>query len=162
MSSSLIISVAIPVLGGFLSALPTREAVRGWYSTINKPSFNPPNWLFAPAWTTLYILMGYASYRVKSSNDETTAALTLYWIQLGFNFMWSPLFFYFKRIDLAMVNISIHWILILATMITFWKVDTIAGVIFLPYLAWVSFASLLNWSIWKLNSADSQYQPLDR
>jgi benzodiazapine receptor len=136
---------------GALSSVFTEPGVSGWYTTIARPSFNPPNWIFAPVWTALYALMAVAAWRVWRVSGLRTTAMALYAIQLALNFVWSFLFFSLHRIDLALGEIVLLLAFILATAIAFFRRDTIAGLMFLPYLAWVGFAAVLTYSIWLLN-----------
>jgi tryptophan-rich sensory protein len=133
-----------------LSGLVTRTSVKNWYSKLKKPELVPPNAAFPIAWTTLYCTMGYASYRVWRAQGSSFA-LKLYGAQLALNLLWSPLFFYFKRVRLAMYDISALWVLVGATGWEFYKQDKTAGWLMVPYLAWVSFAGYLNWGVWTLN-----------
>ena len=134
------------VSGNSLSA-----GVREWFPTLVKPSFNPPSWVFAPVWTVLYIMMGIAAWLVWRQGGDITLALWMFFIQLALNFLWSFLFFNLHRLDIALVDITALWIGIAATLYLFWNVDMRAGLLLVPYLAWVSFASLLNASFWRLN-----------
>lgn len=140
---------------GFLSSIPTRSSILNWYPTINKPFFNPPNWIFGPVWTLLYILMGIALGIIWSkhtkNNSETRTALWFFVFQLGLNALWSLLFFGLKNPLLAFIEIILLWLVIYETIKTFNKVDTVAGKLLYPYLAWVSFATILNGSILYLN-----------
>ena len=149
-----VICIAIPICVGFVGSLLTMESVKTWYTTINKPSFNPPNGIFGPVWTSLFILMGIASYLVwkqrKTSSRYYTAAM-LYLIQLVFNLGWSFLFFYQQQIGLALVEIIILLALIISTAVYFYKINKVAGWLFVPYILWVSFASYLTYSIYILN-----------
>jgi benzodiazapine receptor len=149
-----IISIAIPLTVGGVSGFFTTEGVTTWFTTINKPSFNPPNWLFAPVWTALYIMMGIAFFLIWKSNAAATLkniALRIYFIQLAFNFLWSFLFFYMHQPGWALVDILLLWVSIILTMFAFKKVSVTAPWLLLPYICWVSFATLLNYSIWRLN-----------
>lgn len=149
-----IIAIAIPLAVGAIAGFFTTSSVQGWFTTINKPSFNPPNWLFAPVWTALYIMMGIAFFLIWKSNAEASLkskAITLYFIQLAFNFLWSFIFFYQHQPGWAMVDISILWITLLFTIFSFGKISSTAAWLLVPYICWVSFASLLNFSIWRLN-----------
>ena len=143
--------MAICLAVGGTAGYFTVGGVREWFPTLVKPSFNPPNWIFAPVWTALYIMMGVAAWLVWRQGGDIALALWLFFIQLAFNFLWSFLFFNLHRPDLALVDIGLLWISIAATLYTFWQVDIRAGLLLVPYLAWVSFASLLNASIWRLN-----------
>lgn len=147
----LCISLALPLLAGGLGALFTNEAVQTWYPLLNKPFFSPPSWLFGPVWTLLYILMGIACYRIWTSTKNHQAAMTLYWVQLFFNAIWSPLFFGLRSPLLGLVDILIMLSLITWTLISFLRIDQKAGLLLTPYLAWVSFATTLNAAIWWLN-----------
>ncbi len=129
----------------------TVAGVREWFPTLVKPSFNPPNWLFAPVWSVLYIMMGIAAWLVWRQSGEINLALWMFFIQLTLNFLWSFLFFNLHRLDVALIDISLLWLSIAATLYLFWKIDARAGLLIVPYLAWVSFASLLNASFWRLN-----------
>src|SRR3989338_5824033 len=152
--TKLIVALAVPQLVGFLGSLVTTPSITTWYATINQPSFTPPNFVFAPVWTLLFLLMGYASYlilMVKAKAKKVKAALAFYAFQLVANFFWSYLFFGLKRPDLALVEIIILWLLILVTLVKFYRLSQTAGLLLLPYLAWVSFAAYLNLSIVQLN-----------
>ena len=150
----LIISLLIPLVTGFVSGFFTSGGVKGWYATANKPSFNPPAWIFAPVWTLLYILMGIALYLVWKSNPPKQlkkTAIVLFAVQLALNFCWSFIFFYFQQTGWAFVEIIAMWLMIQLTIIYFGKISRTAAWLLIPYLAWVSFAALLNYSIWQLN-----------
>ena len=140
---------------GYFSGLITRSSILTWYPTLVKPSFNPPNWIFAPVWSMLYIMMRLAAGlvwdRIDFEKEKTTQALTLFAIQLGLNALWSYLFFGLMNPMLAGIEIVILWLMIYETYTSFAKISKIAGYLFLPYLAWVSFATMLNASIWWLN-----------
>ena len=150
----LIIAIAIPLLVGAVSGYFTATSVNGWFTTINKPSFNPPNGVFAPVWTTLYVFMGVASFLVwRSSTDSAVKrmAMTLYGLQLLLNFLWSFIFFGAHELGWALFDITLLWAMILLTIIWFRKISTSAAWLLVPYLCWVSFAAILNFAIWKLN-----------
>ena len=140
---------------GYFSSIVTRENIPTWYADLNKPSFNPPNWVFAPVWTALYILMGYAAGRVwnKLEVDEINVkkAFLFFLIQLALNALWSFLFFGLQNPFLASIEIILLWLMIYETYKQFKKIDNIAAYLLLPYLAWVSFATILTFSIWYLN-----------
>lgn len=135
---------------GTLSAV---SAIPTWYVALNKPSFNPPNWIFGPVWTVLYTLMAIAAWLVwrTAPSPRRTAALVLFAIQLLLNFHWTPIFFYFHGIAFALVIILLLWLAILVTAIFFWPLSRPAAWMMLPYLAWVSFATALNYEIFRLN-----------
>ncbi|MBN2587169.1 MAG: tryptophan-rich sensory protein [Candidatus Fermentibacteraceae bacterium] len=144
----LAIWVLASLSAGFIgSRFPPGE----WYETLEKPSFNPPGWIFGPVWTLLYILMGTAAWLVWKEQGFSPA-LILFIAQLALNALWSYLFFGANRPDLAFFEIVVLWVLILLTMIFFWKARTLAGALLVPYLLWVSFASVLNFSLWRLNT----------
>lgn len=133
---------------GVLGSVATYSSVKSWYLTdLIKPSFNPPSWLFAPVWTTLFFLMGTALYLVWTKKNN----LFWFWIQLLLNILWSFLFFGLHSPLFAFFEIILLWFAILITIIKFWSFNKNAGFLLLPYLAWVSFASFLNFSIARLN-----------
>ena len=149
-----IIAVAVPLVVGGLSGFATSGGVATWYPTLIKPSFNPPAWVFGPTWTLLYIMMGVAAYlvwREGSATPGVQAALTLFVVQIALNGLWSVLFFGMQQPGWALVEILALWLAILATMVLFWRVVPLAGMLLLPYLAWVSFATVLNGALWWLN-----------
>ena len=130
------------------------KAVKRWYALANKPSFNPPNWIFAPVWTLLYLLMGIALYLVwksEAAQGLKQMAIGLFAIQLVLNFFWSIIFFYAHQPGWAFVEIIVLWTMILLTILWFGKISPTAAWLLVPYISWVSFASVLNFSIWKLN-----------
>jgi translocator protein len=137
------------VLGGGL-AIGFLTTPGGWYAGLNKPAFNPPPWLFGPVWTALYVLIAIAGWRIWHS-DRTGLAMQTWWAQLALNFLWSPVFFGAHQIGLALVIIVILLAVILGFIATAWRLDRAAAWLFLPYAAWVAFASLLNGSIWMMN-----------
>jgi translocator protein len=147
-----IISLIIPLSVGAVAGLFTSSAINGWFKTLNKPFFNPPNWIFGPMWTLLYLLMGLACYFIWTSDNEARkSALKIYAVQLFFNFLWSFLFFYFKNPALALVDIFLMLITISMTIISFSKISKKAAWLLVPYLLWVLFATALNFEIWRLN-----------
>jgi tryptophan-rich sensory protein len=137
------------VIGGGL-AIGFLTAPGEWYAGLAKPSFNPPNWLFAPVWTVLYILVAIAGWRTFE-RDRRGSLMRLWWTQLVLNFAWSPVFFAAHQIGLALVVILLLLAAILAFIVTAWRQDRPAALMFLPYVAWVAFASALNASILALN-----------
>ncbi|NVK51147.1 MAG: tryptophan-rich sensory protein [Cyclobacteriaceae bacterium] len=148
----LIISLILPQLVGGTGAYFTITSIGSWYQTITKPSFNPPNWLFGPVWTTLYILMGIACYLIwKSDHPQKKNLLTLYFVQLALNGIWSPAFFGLESPLLGLIIILPLLVLIFICIQKFKPVSSWASWLMVPYLAWVSFASVLNFSIWWLN-----------
>lgn len=151
----IVLSVVICLLIGFLSSIPTRESILNWYPTINKPFFNPPNWIFAPVWTILYIMMGISFGIIwnkhSKENTSTKNAISLFVLQLLLNGLWSLLFFGLKNPLLAFIEIILLLLLIFETIKSFKKIDVLSAKLLYPYLVWVSFATLLNGSIWYLN-----------
>lgn len=149
----LAISLILPLLVGYVAGMFTAEAIPGWYTTLKQPSFNPPNWVFAPVWTILYVAMGISLYWIWkiAPSKQRNNALLIFTIQLALNFLWSFFFFYFKNIGLALVDILILWIFIVITIIQFYKLKPVAAYANLPYLLWVSFATVLNMAYYLLN-----------
>lgn len=149
-----LIAVAVPVAVGGLSGWATSAGVVAWYPTLTKPSFNPPAWVFGPVWTVLYIMMGVAAFLVWRRGlgaEGVRLALGVFLLQLLLNGLWSLLFFGLRSPGLAFVDILALWLAIGATVWLFWRLVPAAGVLLLPYWAWVSFAAVLNGSIWSLN-----------
>lgn len=146
---SLILTLGV----GAISGIATASNIAGWYATLSKPSFNPPNWLFGPVWTLLYLLMGIALSIIwkKPKSLVKSNSLWLFFIQLFLNFCWSFLFFYFHNIGMALVDIGMLWIFITLTIFSFSRLDKKAGWILIPYICWVSFALILNGAIYGLN-----------
>lgn len=149
----LIASLALPLGLGVIAGLFTAEAIPGWYETLKRPSFNPPNWLFGPVWTTLYILMGISLFLIwkQSPGKERNVAIFVFLIQQVLNFGWSFIFFYFNRIGFALVEIILLWISIIIMLVLFYKIKPLAAYINIPYLMWVTFAAILNASYYLLN-----------
>jgi tryptophan-rich sensory protein len=147
--------VSTCLLVGFLSSKVTQQSISTWYPTLVKPVFNPPNWVFAPVWTLLFIMMGVAGGLVWNHLEENPEpvkkAFQLFIIQLGLNALWSYLFFGLQNPLLALIEIVLLWLMIFETFNQFKKINSTAAKLLIPYLAWVSFASLLNFSIWWLN-----------
>ncbi len=152
--TKIIIAVLACLLIGVLGSLFTAPSIPGWYAGLIKPSFSPPNWLFGPAWTLLYILMGISVAIVwhKGTKDKKVKeALKLFGIQFVLNAIWSPVFFGARSLFLALIIIIFMWFFIVKTIIAFKKVDKLASYLLYPYIAWVSFATVLNFSVWFLN-----------
>lgn len=145
----------LPVLtAAVLGNLATTPNIPTWYAGLDKPDFNPPNWVFGPAWGVLYILMAYAFFRVLRLDPKTPgrkAAIGLFLFQMVLNAAWSWAFFAAHSPLAGLVVISALWIAIAATLFSFLHLDRIAGLCFVPYIAWVSFAALLNFEIYRLN-----------
>ncbi len=149
-----VISVSVPVILGGVSGLFNVSAIDGWYQTINKPSWNPPSWIFGPVWTTLYVMMGIALYLVwkaEASSILKKTAITLFVIQFILNFFWSFIFFYQQEMGWALVEIIVMWVFILLTIFAFANVSKTAAWLLVPYICWVSFATILNYTLWHLN-----------
>lgn len=181
-------AIILPNIGGYINGRITRDQLKPWYESIRKPSFNPPNWVFAPVWTSLYTGIGYASYLVwrdggvnVEAEGARMCALALYGTQLALNMAWSPLFFKYHsfkwvilpfayiisllmqyindvynfdlcaRISQSLVDIVLLTSTAGACGLAFYQINRTAGLLFVPYVAWLSFASLLNYSMWKLN-----------
>lgn len=140
--------VLLVVGGGLLIGAVT--APGPWYETLAKPSFNPPGWLFGPVWTVLYVLIAIAGWRVWQ-RERSGRAMTLWWVQLVLNFLWSPVFFALHAVGLALVVVLALLATILAFIAAARHVDRISAWLFVPYAAWVAFASLLNGAIWTMN-----------
>jgi translocator protein len=149
----LIASLTLPLGLGTIAGLFTAEAIPGWYETLNRPSFNPPNWLFGPVWTTLYLLMGISLFLIwkQSVSKERNTSILVFTLQLLLNFGWSFIFFYFNMIGFAFIEIILLWISIVIMLVLFYKIKPMASYINIPYLLWVTFATVLNGSYYFLN-----------
>ena len=173
----LIISILICELAGVAGSIFTAPAIKTWYALLVKPSFNPPNWVFAPIWTTLFLLMGIALYLVWSKNwhievkagqaEQKTwnplsrklftgswreeNAIAIFVLQLALNILWSVIFFGLKEPGFAFFEILMLWFAILYTIANFWRISKPAGLLLLPYILWVTLAAVLNFSLWQLN-----------
>ncbi len=146
----LILSIVVCQLAGIIGSIFTIKSVSTWYLTLNKPFFNPPNWLFGPIWISLYFLMGIALFLVLQKKDNKKA-LILFGTQLFLNAFWSIVFFGLKSPLFGLIVIFVLWALILLTIIKFFKVSKPAAWLLIPYIVWVSFASVLNLYLWILN-----------
>lgn len=151
----LAVSLLLPFLAGAVGSYFTISEIPTWYASLVKPSFNPPNYIFGPVWTVLYFFMGIAFYDVWVKHQEKSpnwlGGMTFFLLQLFANALWSIVFFGFHEIGIALLVIHILWFLLLLTMIAFWRISKVAGILLLPYLAWVSFAAFLNGAILFLN-----------
>ncbi len=149
----LILCILIPLAIGAISGIATSSGLNDWYMALNKPSFNPPGYLFGPVWTVLYIFMGVSLYLIWQSpvNEQRTRAIALFAIQLFLNFWWSFLFFKFQLLGIAFIEIILIWMSIVAMIYAFYQIHKPAAYLQIPYLLWVSFASVLNGAIWWLN-----------
>ncbi|MDP3733454.1 MAG: TspO/MBR family protein [Candidatus Daviesbacteria bacterium] len=143
----LILSLSLCLGAGIVGSFFTFSAIPTWYVTLAKPSFSPPNWVFGPVWTILYILMGISLYLVWLKKKVPI----VFWIQLILNIAWSIIFFGMKNPTLALVDIVVLWVAIILTIKSFSKINNLAGQLLYPYLTWVSFASILNLKIVILN-----------
>ena len=140
--------------GAFIAAwIGSRYMPGAWYASLAKPTWNPPNYLFGPVWTVLYVLMAVAAWLVwrKAGFSSAGPALSLFVVQLALNALWSYLFFGQHRLDLAFIDIVALWAAIIVVAALFWRVDHVAGELMVPYILWVSFASYLNYVLWRLN-----------
>ncbi|HVB35148.1 MAG TPA: TspO/MBR family protein [Patescibacteria group bacterium] len=147
----LIASLLVCFGAAWLGSQFTRPALAPWYASLAKPSWTPPNWVFAPAWTTLFALMGIAAWLIWRRSGLLSLPLGLFALQLTFNVTWSGLFFGLKLPGAAMGGIVFLWLAILTTAIAFWPVSRVAAWLMAPYLAWVTYAAFLNFAIWRLN-----------
>lgn len=151
----IIISIVICFAVGFTSGFVTADAIPNWYADLNRPFFNPPNWLFGPAWTLLYTLMGIAAGIIWNKGLDqkiVRTALIIFIVQLVLNGLWSLIFFGMKNPFLALVEILLLWGMILLCIIQFGKINKTASWLMVPYILWVTFATALNFCIWQLNS----------
>lgn len=139
---------------GAVGSALTAPAISEWYARLNKPAWTPPNWLFGPVWSALYLMMAIAAWLVWRKDGAAGAALplALFGLQLALNVAWSGLFFGLKMPGAAFVELVALWWLILAIVIAFWRMAPAAGVLIVPYQAWVTFAGALNFSIWRMNT----------
>ncbi|MBN1620727.1 tryptophan-rich sensory protein [candidate division WOR-3 bacterium] len=150
----LVVSIIMCQLAGIIGSFFTMKNIPSWYSYLNKPSFNPPNWVFGPVWTLLYLMMGISFFIVwayHSQNPLYRPAITLFIIQLALNLLWSFLFFGLKNPLAGFIEILILWVAILITVIFFFRISKPASILLIPYLLWVSFAAVLNYYLYKLN-----------
>ena len=150
----LVVSILVCQLAGFIGSLFTTPNIATWYAGIQKPAFNPPNWIFGPVWITLYVMMGIAAFLIWNKGWNVVGvkmALAIFLVQLILNSFWSIAFFGMHSPLTGFVVIVILWVAILVTMFSFFKMSTVAGWLLVPYILWVSFATVLNWSILILN-----------
>lgn len=151
----LIVSLVLPFAAGAIGSYFTADAVATWYTTLTKPTFSPPNWLFGPVWTLLYILMGIALFLVwkkYSSSEQARESVWLFIIHLVINSLWSIVFFGWQNPENAFFVIIFLWLFIALLIWRFYQINKKAGLLLIPYFLWVSFASVLNYAIWILNS----------
>jgi len=148
-------AVLVSELAGIIGSLFTTPSIPSWYASLSKPSFNPPSWVFGPVWTILYALMGIAAFlvwRKGLDRKDVKIALGIFLGQLVLNSLWSIIFFGYQNPGAAFIEIIFLWLAIIATMYVFSKISKPAAWLLLPYILWVTFASFLNYSIWRLNS----------
>ncbi len=145
----LLLFLVVTLGGGLLIGMSNMPGP--WYAALDKPPFNPPDWLFAPVWSILYVAVAVAGWRIWRLDDTTGGAMTAWWVQLGLNFLWSPVFFTLQAPGLALAVILALLAAIVVFILPAWRRDRTAALLFLPYGAWVAFAALLNASIWWLN-----------
>lgn len=144
--------VAVSQASGVIGSFFTTSAIPSWYAYLAKPELAPPNWVFGPVWTTLYVLMGIAAFLVWRTQDPgKRTALIAFFLQLVLNALWSIVFFGLRSPGAALIEIALLWIAILITLVLFIRISRPAGLLLIPYLMWVSFASYLNYAIWSLN-----------
>jgi benzodiazapine receptor len=149
---ALLAFLTVCLSAGGIGSFATIYQIPTWYASLQKPSWTPPSWLFGPVWTTLYTMMGVASWLVwRTSPSPLSRPLLYFWLQLALNTLWSFLFFAWESPGLAFAEIILLWLAIAATIVAFRKLSPAASLLLLPYLGWVSFASLLNFAIWRLN-----------
>jgi benzodiazapine receptor len=148
----LIISITVCLGAAWIGSLFTRPALQVWYADLAKPSWTPPNWIFGPVWTVLFLAMAIAAWLVWQKNGLTARPMQLFLLQLFLNVTWSGLFFRLHSPGAAFAEIVLLWFAILATTVEFWRTMPAAGWLLLPYLTWVGYAAALNYSIWRLNS----------
>lgn len=150
----LIVAILICFAAAGIGSLATTPQIPGWYANLAKPTWTPPGWIFGPVWTLLYLMMAVAAWLVwrQAGFAGAKLPLALFGIQLALNSLWSVLFFGLQNPSAAAVEIVLLWAAILATMITFWKRSQLAGGLLTPYLAWGSFAAMLNVAIWRMNT----------
>lgn len=143
--------IALTMITGGVSGYLTVNEIEGWYRALNKPSFNPPNYVFGPVWTLLYVLMGISLFLIVRSKPVNRKAVYIFFVQLVLNFSWSLVFFNLHNVMLALIDIVVLWIAIAATIVSFYRLNKAAGLLQVPYLLWVSFATALNCAILLLN-----------
>jgi benzodiazapine receptor len=150
----LILCLIVCQLAGFVGSLFTSPRIPAWYASLNKPSFTPPNWVFSPVWISLFVIMGISLFLVWQKtlrHPYVRVALLWFVVQLALNMLWSIIFFGLKSPFFAFIEIIFLWIAILITIIRSFRVSRLPGVLLIPYILWVSFAAVLNFSIWNLN-----------
>lgn len=150
----LIVSILIPLIASSIGSIATASSIPTWYASLVKPEWTPPNWVFGPVWTTLYILMGIALFLVWRKGlwrGDVKIAILIFGVQLFLNILWSVIFFGFQSILGGLIEIVFLWIAILATIIAFYRISKAAGLLLLPYIIWVTIALYLNYTLYLLN-----------
>jgi len=150
----LVVSIIACLAAGAIGSIFTQQAIPTWYATLEKPAFNPPNWVFMPVWTLLYVMMGVAAFlvwRKGLESKQVRIALIVFLVQLVLNALWSVAFFGLESPLCGLIVIVALWVAILFTVLKFYRISLTASVLLWPYLLWVSFAAVLNSSIWLLN-----------
>lgn len=153
-AGKLVISLGLPLLAGFLGSIATVSSISTWYAPLIKPELNPPDWVFGPVWTTLYILMGIALFLVwrgERNSKDLHVALGLFFVQLVLNSLWSIIFFGLQSPGFALAELALLWPFVAATCWAFYRISKTAALLLIPYTLWISFAGYLNYSIWMLN-----------
>ena len=143
----------LPLLVGGVSGYLSGSGINDWFRELEKPSFNPPSWVFGPVWTLLYLLMGVSLFRVMQApaNSSRNIAVSWFLIQLALNFMWSLIFFRWQLLAVAFAEIIVLWVAIMIMILKFYKIDKTAAFLQIPYLLWVTFATMLSGAFWLLN-----------
>jgi len=150
----LVVSILIPLIAGFIGSIATFSSIPTCYASLVKPAWAPPNWVFAPVWTTLFILMGIALFLVWRQGlwrKDVKIAVSIFAVQLVLNVLWSIIFFGLQSLLGGLIEIVFLWIAILATIITFYRISKPAGILLLPYIIWVTIASYLTYTVYILN-----------
>lgn len=150
---SLVVFIVICFAAAAIGSMATSSSVGTWYADLNKPAWNPPNWVFAPVWSALFLLMAISAWMVWNSpgGGKVNLALAGFFGQLGLNVLWSVLFFGLQQPGIAAIEIVVLWLSILAVSVLFYFHSRLAAALLVPYLVWVGFATVLNWCIWQLN-----------
>jgi len=162
---ALVVAIGLPLAAGAIGGLVTQEAIPTWYAKLRKPAWNPPTWIFGPVWTILYLMMGTASWLIwrkgatthgilphhSKAKQASRQALLLYGVHLVLNTAWSLIFFGLRRVDLALVEIVALWSMLVATLVSFYRIRPLAGLLLVPYQLWTTFATALTGAIWWLN-----------
>jgi tryptophan-rich sensory protein len=147
----LVLLVVLCLSVGWAGSVVTSAAIPTWYQTLERPAWTPPNWVFAPVWTSLYVFIGIAGWRVASASSPGHAAWGLWWMQLVLNAIWTPLFFGAHAVLSAAIVIVLLWLVIVQFIRQTWNTDRVAAWLFTPYLVWITYAASLNIGIWILN-----------